>query len=212
MPSPVVELMDVSKQFKSQIILKNVTFSIDQGHCYGLTGPNGSGKSVLLYLMCGLMRPDSGQVVIDPSLLSKDRTFPDRFGVSINDPAYLPGLTAMQNLLQLAAIRKRASEEECAGVLDSVGLDPSSRQRARHFSLGMKQKLSLAQALIESPEVLLLDEPFNALDKESVVRVTAVLQAKIAEGVTVVMTSHRAGEIASLCDKTLNISEKTIGV
>ncbi|QHO69855.1 hypothetical protein BHD05_09585 [Marisediminicola antarctica] len=116
-------------------------------------------------MLCGLIAPDTGSVSIDSSLLSANRTFPDRFGISINGPAYLAGLTALDNLLDLAAIRKRDTPAVCAAALVAVGLDPRSPQRVRAFSFGMKQKLALAQAFMESPQVLLLDEPFNALDE-----------------------------------------------
>jgi ABC-2 type transport system ATP-binding protein len=207
---PVVDLVDVSKSFKLQTVLRNVTVQIESSRCYGLSGPNGSGKSVLLLLLCGLLPPDSGSVTIDPAYLSKDRSFPDWFGISINGPAYLPGLSALQNLTRLASIRKRADEAECATTLESLGLDPASRQHVRSFSLGMKQKLALAQAFIESPKVLLLDEPFNALDSHSVTQVTQLLQSKLAAGATIVMTSHHSSEISALCDTTLNIANHAL--
>ena len=206
----VVSLVDVSKSFKRQSVLENVTLVIEQGHCYGLSGPNDSGKSVLLYLLCGLMRPDSGTVSIESRFLSRDRTFPDRFGISINGPAYLPELSALENLTRLASIRKRADEAECADALKSLGLDPTSQLRVRSFSMGMRQKLALAQAFIEDPEVLLLDEPFNALDEASVAHVTKLLRQKIDMGMTIVMTSHHRIEIAALCDVTLRIVNRTI--
>ena len=202
----LVELIDVSKAFKGAPVLSGVSLSIERGHCYGLVGPNGSGKSVLMQIMCGLILPDFGSVKIDPSLLTGDRTFPDKFGISINGPAYLPGSSAIENLLDLASIRKRATVLDCKAVLVSVGLDPDSAQRVRNFSLGMKQKLSLAQAFMEDPEVLLLDEPFNALDENSVKRMTELLREKLSADVTIVMTSHHKDEIESLCDVHLSIS------
>jgi ABC-2 type transport system ATP-binding protein len=206
----VVELSGVSKSFRSRDVLSNVDLTIDGGRSYGLVGPNGSGKSLLLQIMCGLVRPDSGSVEINPKYLSGDRTFPDRFGIAINGPAYLPGLSAMDNLRRLAAIRQRSDKNELVETLHSVGLDPSSKLKVRNFSLGMRQKLSLAQAFIESPEVLLLDEPFNALDVESVANVSGLLKQKLADGITIVMTSHHSIEIDSLCDTTLRIENRSV--
>ncbi len=201
----IIDIRNASKAFRGQPVLADVSLTIERGRSYGLCGPNGSGKSVLLQMMCGLIEPDTGTVSIDQSLLSADRTFPDRFGISINGPAYLAGLSAIDNLLDLAAIRKRASRSDCEATLDEVGLDPRSRQRVRTFSLGMKQKLALAHAFIESPEVLLLDEPFNALDEASVQNVTALLTRKSKDGMTIVMTSHHRNEIDALCDTVLTI-------
>ncbi|AWB90098.1 ABC transporter ATP-binding protein [Salinibacterium hongtaonis] len=202
----IIDVRNASKSFKGQTVLADVSLTIERGRSYGLCGPNGSGKSVLLQMLCGLIAPDTGSVSIDSSLLSADRTFPDRFGISINGPAYLAGLSAIDNLLDLAAIRKRDTRADCEAVLDDVGLDPRSRQRVRTFSLGMKQKLALAQAFIESPEVLLLDEPFNALDEESVQNITTLLRAKSESGTTIVMTSHHRSEIDAICDSIITIN------
>lgn len=210
MVSPLIQFTEVAKAFKGQEVFRSVSLSVERGRSYGLTGPNGSGKSVLLQLMCGLQRPTAGIVSIDPSFLHSGRSFPDYFGVSINGPAYLPGLSGLDNLKTLAAIRKRATEFECTTVLEQVGLDPSSTKRVRDYSLGMKQKLSLAQALIESPQVLLLDEPFNALDESSVAAITEVLLAKARQGVTIVMTSHHPGEIDAVCDTTFKVVDQHV--
>ena len=206
----VVEVSGVSKSFRGHEVLSGVDLAIDSGRSYGLVGPNGAGKSLLLQMMCGLVRPDSGSVKIDPKFLSGDRAFPDRFGIAINGPAYLPGLSAMGNLLRLAAIRRRANKVELSETLTSLGLDPLSKQKVRNFSLGMRQKLSLAQAFIESPEVLLLDEPFNALDAESVANVSGLLKDKLAGGITIVMTSHHSNEIEAVCDNTLRIANGSV--
>lgn len=210
MSNPVVHIEDMSKSFREQLLFDGVAVEIAPGRSYGLTGPNGSGKSVLLQMMCGLVRPDTGVVRIDDEFLAKNRTFPDRFGIAINGPAYLGGLSAIENLRSLAAIRKRASDDELLQTLADVGLDPESRQRVRSFSMGMKQKLSLAQALIESPRVLLLDEPFNALDEASVSRIGALLRERQESGVTLVLTSHHAAEIETYCDARLRIENRKV--
>ena len=201
----VITLTEVDKRFGRKEILRDVSLGIEEGRTYGLVGPNGAGKSVLLLLMCGLLRPSSGTATIDPRYLSRGRDYPDRFGVSINGPGYLAGRSARQNLADLAAIRKQVGEDRIDEVLEQVGLSSSSPLKARNFSLGMLQKLSLAQALLEHPAVLLLDEPFNALDAESVERLREILVAEKAKGTTIVFTSNRDSDIEMLSYEVLRV-------
>jgi ABC-2 type transport system ATP-binding protein len=201
----VIALREVSKNFRNATALRNVTLEIEEGQTYGLVGPNGSGKSVLLKLMCGFLIPDAGEVTIDPRYLDRRRTFPDRFGVTINGPGYIAGVTARQNLAELAAIRKRASLDDISRMLLTVGLDPDSKQRVRAFSMGMKQKLSLAQAFMEDPAVLILDEPFNALDEASVIVIKNYLRDQKAAGTTIVFTSHQREDVDELADAVFQI-------
>ena len=206
----VISIRDVSKSFKGTPVLKKVTLAIAPGRTYGLVGANGSGKSVLLKLMCGFIRPDEGEVVIDPAYLSSGRTFPEGFGVTINGPAYLPNLSAEANLMELAAIRGKITIDQVREALQLLGLETRPRQKARTFSLGMKQKLSIAQAIMEDPAVLLLDEPFNGLDESSVVRVKEILRNLRAKGRTIVFTSHNRQDIDELCDELLVIDSGSI--
>lgn len=206
----VISLNDTSKRFKGNTIFEKVSFDIDEGRTYAIVGPNGSGKSVLLKLSCGLLTPDTGTVRVNPKYLSGRRTFPDRFGISINGPAYLANRTAEQNLMQLAAIRNLIGLTDVRRVLDRVGLAPSPRQKVSSFSMGMKQKLALAQAFMEDPEVLLLDEPFNGLDKESVARIKAIIGDLNVLGKTILFTSHNAQDVADISDHVLEIKESTV--
>lgn len=208
----VLSLHHVSKRFGRTEVIRDATFDIEAGHTVGLVGPNGSGKSVLLKLMCGFAIPSTGEISIDPAYLDKNRSFPDRFGVAINGPAYLPHRTGRQNLLDLAAIRGRATANDIDETLLQVGLDPSLKQKMQHYSLGMKQKLSLAQALIEKPEVLILDEPFNALDSESAKSVHLLLAARKAAGTTIVFTSHHRPDIDELSDTLLEFRDGVVTV
>jgi ABC-2 type transport system ATP-binding protein len=206
----VLSLRKVSKRFGRTQVIRDATFDIERGKAFGLVGPNGSGKSVLLKLMCGFALPTSGDLWIDPAFLDRSRSFPDRFGVAINGPAYLPNRTGRQNLLDLAAIRRRATANEIDETLQQVGLDPALKQKVRHYSLGMRQKLSLAQALIEAPEVLILDEPFNALDAESAQSVRRLLAEKKRAGTTIVFTSHHRPDIEELSDTILEFENGVI--
>lgn len=164
---------------------------------------------MLLQLACGFRRATSGIVRVAPEFLSPGRTFPEHFGVAINGPAYLPHLSATKNLEILARIQRKVDSREIAATLERVGLD-SGRQRAHEFSLGMKQKLSLAQALLESPEVLILDEPFNALDRESVGRVEAILRAERDRGTAILFTSHWGGAMGLLADRVYRFEDQTL--
>jgi ABC-2 type transport system ATP-binding protein len=206
----VISLQNVTKQFKGNVVLESVSFDVEEGNTYAVVGPNGSGKSVLLLLSCGLLTPESGTVRVDPRYLSGNRTFPERFGISINGPAYLANRTAEQNLLQLASIRNAIGLPEIRNTLDRVGLSPRPRQKVSTFSMGMKQKLALAQALMEDPDVLLLDEPFNALDQESSLRITTILGELKAMGKTIVFTTHSSQDVEELSDHVLEIADSTV--
>ncbi len=208
----VIAVRDVSKSFKQIPLLEKVNFDINEGGSYALVGPNGSGKSVLLKLMCHFLAPDRGRVDIDPAFLSSRRTFPASFGITIDGPAYLPHRTAEENLLELARIRGVVGIREVRTILDQLDLRPQHRLRARNLSQGMKQKLALAQALMEEPSVLILDEPFNALDTESAEQVRAILKREKARGTTIVFTSHVVGDVEDLADEVLEILGRTVTV
>lgn len=206
----VVEFSSVGMSFGQNVLLEDANVVIERGRSYGLAGPNGSGKSVVLKLMCGFLSPTRGKVTIDPIYLSSGRTFPDRFGVTIDDPAYIGGLSGLQNLQALASIRKRATNRELADALTRLGLEPASRVPVRRYSQGMRKKLALAQAFIEEPEVLVLDEPFNALDEQSSVRVRDLISEMRASGKTFVITSHNPIDLDKLTDMVLEIRNRQI--
>lgn len=191
MTEAIVELTGVAKSFRRVPLLRDVNLTLSAGRSYGLVGANGSGKSVLLRLISGIMAPDAGSVNINPKFLDGRRVFPDRFGVFIDGPTFLGAHTGLQNLLELARIRKRDSEKQIRELMERLGLDPANATPARRYSLGMKQKLGLCQALMEDPEVILLDEPFNALDKPSIGVLDNLLIELREAGKTIVMTSHQ---------------------
>lgn len=194
----VIQLQDIGKKFRGRAVLEGVDLTVEPGACVAVQGPNGSGKSVLFKIICGFLRPDSGTVSIDPRYLSPRRTFPQEFGVIIDRPGYLAHRTGRENLQALAAIRRRIGDQEIDGAMELVGLDPHLSQRVGHYSLGMKQKLALAQAFMEGQRVLLLDEPFNGLDESSVERVSTLLESFLDQGRTVVFTSHQQADVDRL--------------
>lgn len=194
-----VRLAGVEKSFHGRTLFADVHVEVPKGSVIGIEGHNGSGKSVLLKIMCRFMRPDRGTVQIDPEYLSPRGTFPQGFGVLIDRPGYIPHRTGIDNLQALAKIRGLIGDGQIREVMTRVGLEPHLTQHVRHYSLGMKQRLAIAQAIMEDQQVLVLDEPFNALDSSSVSRMRDLLAELNGQGRTIVMTSHNERDIASLC-------------
>lgn len=201
----VIRMEGVSKAFRGIDVLTDVDLVVHEGECLAVTGPNGSGKSVLFRLMCRLLRPDRGHVEIAPRFMPRGATFPRDFGIVIDRPGYVPGRTGIQNLLDLAALRGKIGRAEVEATMRRVGLDPGTPQPVRAYSLGMKQKLGLAQAIMEGQQVHLLDEPFNALDTESVANTRALIRELLDAGHTVVFTSHQPDEVDALANRVVRI-------
>jgi ABC-2 type transport system ATP-binding protein len=202
---PVIELDKITKSFKGVTLFNQASASFEAGSIHGIVGPNGSGKSVLFKMMCGFVLPDTGEVTIDPRYTSPSRTFPEKFGVIIDRPGYLPQKTGIDNLRDLAKIRGAIGDTEIRHAMEKVGLPADLKQKARNFSLGMKQKLALAQAIMEDQEVLILDEPFNGLDIDSVDMVRNLLKRHRDQGRTIIFTSHNQEDIDILADHTFRI-------
>ena len=195
----LVDVKDVSIAFGSTPVLSHASLAIDEHDFMGVQGPNGSGKSVLFKLIVGFLKPDSGRVVVSPKLKSAGEDFPSKIGIIIDRPGFIGGLTGFDNLRRLASIRGLIGDQHIEEALHRVGLAPNLRQSVRHYSLGMKQKLALAQAFMEGQPLLLLDEPFNGLDKTSVRDIRVLLHELHEEGRTIVMTSHNQEDIDELC-------------
>ena len=172
----------VYKSFGKEHVLKNVSLTIPPGRIFGVVGNNGSGKTVLMKCICGFMKPDSGNIVVNGEQVGKDCDFPDGLGVIIETPGFLPNLSGFQNLKILASLKARIGKEEIRNTLERVGLNPGMRKPVAKYSLGMRQRLGIAQAIMENPEVLILDEPFNGLDKNSVGHDAGTYQRTAAAG------------------------------
>ncbi|ANU11483.1 multidrug ABC transporter ATP-binding protein [Planococcus antarcticus DSM 14505] len=201
----LIEMKDVSKSYKGLVLFENTDLSIEKGKIYGLVGPNGSGKSVLFKMMCGFVFPDQGTVTVRGEKLGKQNRFPENFGVIIDRPGYLGNKTGFENLNYLAMIQNRITDKQIKEAMIAVGLQPAARQKVKNYSLGMKQKLALAQAIMEDQEVLLLDEPFNALDIDSVEKIRDLLFLLKEQGKTIVLTSHNQEDIDILCDHVFRV-------
>ena len=201
----LIEMKDISKSYKGLVLFENTDLTIEKGKIYGLIGPNGSGKSVLFKMMCGFVFPDQGTVTVRGIQLGKQNRFPDNFGVIIDRPGYLGNKTGFENLKYLAMIQNQITDDQIKYAMTAVGLQPAARQKVKNYSLGMKQKLALAQAIMEDQEVLLLDEPFNALDIDSVEKIRDLLFSLKEQGKTIVLTSHNQEDIDILCDHVFRV-------
>lgn len=206
----MIELQNVTKVFREQIVLQNVHATFAPGLIHGVIGRNGAGKTVLLRLLCGLMRPTKGQVVADGKQLGQDMDFVPDAGIIIETPCFLPYLSGFQNLRELASIRNLISRGEIAAAMEKVGLDPASRKRVGRYSLGMRQRLGIAQAIMEHPRYLILDEPMNGLDTQGMEDMRKLLQKQKEAGVTVILASHSMEDIRLLCDTVYRIQDAAL--
>lgn len=195
-----IEVQNVAKRFRDQVVLKNVSISFEKGQIHGIVGRNGSGKTVLFKCICGLMHPEEGVILVNGKRVGRDVDMPEDIGAIIEAPGFLPNYSGYKNLRFLANIRRKIGKEEILNVLKTVGLDPESRKHVGKYSLGMRQRLGIAQAIMEDPEILILDEPMNGLDNAGVQDIRALLLELKAQGKTILLASHNHEDIAALCD------------
>ena len=195
-----IEVQNVVKRFRDQVVLKNVSISFEKGKIHGIVGRNGSGKTVLFKCICGLMHPEEGVILVNGKRVGRDVDMPEDIGAIIEAPGFLPNYSGYKNLRFLANIRRKIGKEEILNVLKTVGLDPESRKHVGKYSLGMRQRLGIAQAIMEDPEILILDEPMNGLDNAGVQDIRALLLELKAQGKTILLASHNHEDIAALCD------------
>lgn len=200
----------VSKVIKGQTLLNQVSLALEKGKIYGLQGKNGSGKTLLLKAMCGLLIPTEGTVCVDGKILGKDTDFPESVGALIENPGFIQGYSAFKNLKMLADINHKISEQDILDILKEVGLEDCGKKKYRNFSLGMKQKLGIAAALMEKPKLILLDEPTNALDEKSVKVLRDILNKRKEEGALIVVASHDKEELELLADKIFIVEEGNV--
>lgn len=206
----MIELKNISKEFKNNRIFAGVNFTVETGKCVGIIGENGCGKSVLMKLICGFSKPDSGEIIIDGEKLGERRDFIQNCGVIINSPEFIGHYTGFENLMLLASIRKKIGKSEVLDVLKKVGLDAAAKTKYKNYSLGMKQRLRLAQAIMENPDYLILDEPMNALDTEGIAIADSIIDEYHSLGRTILMTSHNAQDIERHCDYVLKVDKLSV--
>ncbi|HIS01873.1 MAG TPA: ATP-binding cassette domain-containing protein [Candidatus Excrementavichristensenella intestinipullorum] len=196
----MIDIQQVSKRFGAQQVLTNVSAHFGRGQITGLVGRNGSGKSVLLKIVVGLMSPDQGYVAVDGRRIGKEVDFAPNTGFIIDRPGFLGDRSGYANLRYLAAVRGKIGKEQIFQAIQQVGLNPQDRKPVGKYSQGMRQRLGIAQALMEDPQLIILDEPMNALDNATVEQMRGVFSELKAAGKTLVITSHDERDIETLCD------------
>lgn len=196
----VIAVEHVTKSYQGVKVLDNVSVAFEKGKIHGIIGRNGSGKTVLIKTICGLARPDEGRVTVKGRIIGKDVDFPENAGVIIEAPGFLPALSARRNLEYLASLRNVAGKKEVRNAIALAGLDPDDKKHVGKYSLGMKQRLGLAQAIMEDPDILILDEPMNGLDKNGVAEIRELLLRFREAGKTILIVSHNPEDIRMLCD------------
>jgi len=196
----MVDVKNVSLTIGKNEILKSVTASFEKGGIHGLIGRNGSGKTMLMKCICGFIKPTQGLIIVNGKKVGTDCDFPDSVGIIIETPGFIPYYSGYKNLKLLADLKKKITGEQVKAAMRHVGLDPELKRHVRKYSLGMRQRLGLAQAIMENPDMLILDEPMNGLDKEGVADMRKYLLELKEQGKTILIASHSAEDIEVLCD------------
>ena len=202
----MIQLQNVTKRIKENTVLDNVSYTFKSGFVYGLYGQNGSGKTMLLRAISGLINLDSGSIFIDGEKLHDKIEFPPETGIVIENMELLPECSAKRNLQMLAKIKNIADEKDIIFSLERVGLDPDSDKKVKKFSLGMKQRLNIAQAIFENQKIILLDEPTNALDEEAVQLIYKIIREEKSRGATIIVATHHKEDLKEVCDCLLYTS------
>lgn len=205
----MIEVKNVSLTLQKNPILKDININFVKGKIHGLIGRNGSGKTMLMKCICGFVRPSSGEIYVSEKKIGKDCDFPDKTGIIIETPGFIPYYSGFKNLKLLADLHGKISKDDIKNTMKTVGLDPDLKRHVRKYSLGMRQRLGLAQAIMEDPELLILDEPMNGLDKDGVKDMRQYLLDLKSRGKTILIASHSAEDIDVLCD---TVSEMDKGV
>ena len=205
-----IRLKNVTKKIKQDILLGHISLEFRGGKVYGLQGKNGSGKTMLMRAVCGLITLSDGEIDIDGEILHKDISFPRSIGALLENPAFLNGYTGLENLKLLADIRGGIEEKELRDCLAKVGLDADDKRVYRKYSLGMKQKLGIAAAVMGSPDIVILDEPINAIDEAGVEKVRGILRGLKERGSVIIVACHDREELELLSDEIIKISKGRI--
>lgn len=204
-----VRLEQLTKSFGKEEVLKGITHNFEKEKIHGIMGFNGSGKTVMFKCICGFLKPDSGSIWVGGKQIGRDVDFPQSVGMIIETPGFLPDLSGFKNLKRLASLKNKISDREICDAITTVGLDPSSKKKVGQYSLGMRERLGIAQAIMEKPKLLILDEPFNGLDKRGAREVCCLLKELRSRGRTVLIAAHNIMEMEDICD---TICEMDAGV
>lgn len=206
----IISVQRVTKQFKMQTVLKNVSVDFPRGGIYGLIGRNGSGKTMLMKCICGFVPPTSGEIFVQGKRIRYASQFPEGIGFIIESPGFLRTLSGVANLKHLASIGRRIGIDEVREAMKKVGLDSNNRKHVGCYSLGMRQRLGIAQAIMENPDILILDEPMNGLDNNGVAEMRRLFLKLKGEGKTLIIASHNHEDIEVLCDRVYEMDNGEI--
>lgn len=203
--SDYIQLTNISKTFGKQTVLQPLTMGFEEGMIHGIIGRNGSGKTVLMKMILGILQPTTGTVIVGDKRIGKDVDFPESAGAIIETIEFIPYMSAYQNLADIAAMHGNLSKTQIKEVLEMVGLGNVGRKHVSKFSMGMRQRLAIAQAVMESPKLLILDEPMNGMDEKGVEEMRQLILARKAAGTTIILSSHNIEDIRILCDQVYRI-------
>ncbi|MCD7716095.1 MAG: ATP-binding cassette domain-containing protein [Lachnospiraceae bacterium] len=206
----IINVADVSLTIGKTKILKDIDIGFEKGKIHGLIGRNGSGKTMLLKCICGFVKPTGGMITVNDKIVGKEIDFPQNMGIIIETPGFIPYYSGYKNLKLLAGLNKKVGKAEIVQTMEQVGLDPSLKRHVRKYSLGMRQRLGLAQAMMEDPELLILDEPMNGLDKDGVNEIRQYLLSLRKKGKTILICSHSAEDIEVLCDTVCEMNRGSL--
>ena len=200
-----IQVNDIVLRFKKDILLDHVSYQCEQGKIHGIVGRNGSGKTLLMKCICGFIRPNEGHIYVRDKEIGKDIDFTPDTGIIIETPGFIPYYSGYRNLKVLAAINNRISRKDIENAMYQVGLDPTMKKRVATYSLGMRRRLGIAQAIMEDPSLIILDEPFNGLDKHGVEEMREYFLSLKKKGKTILLTSHNTEDIEYLCDTVVEM-------
>ncbi len=206
----MLKINGLSKKFKNHVILKNINIECDYGKVYGFVGPNGCGKSVFFKIVSGFLKADSGEISIDDKVIGKDLDFLPNLGVLIEKPGFIENYNHLQNLKYLASINNIIDDGQIKEYLKLVGLDIKNTDKVKNYSLGMRQRLGIAQAIMENQKIIILDEPFNGLDKDGTNQIKKIIFNLKNEGKLILLTSHIEGDIEEMSDVKYQFNESTV--
>lgn len=203
----IAEVKNVSKKFGDETVVREASLSLEPGKIYGIAGRNGSGKTVLFKMIIGFLRPTVGKIFVGGKEIGRDVDFAEDIGIIIETPGFLGSFSGYKNLEYLAGIKKRIGRDEIRKSMELTGLDPDSKKKVKKYSLGMRQRLGIAQAIMEHPKFLILDEPMNGLDREGVAEMRALFLKLKEEGTTILLSSHHGEDMEELCDEVYEMED-----